>query len=118
MQLWIKNDYQTSLPCVIAIDMISAGDAENIENGKHIGTNKIPISGVDTTGNSLAFLVYNLAVNQRVQIKLRQEIQEKLPDNTTKGSEVEKLTYLKACIKENFRRYPISHTNLRVTGED
>ena len=79
---------------------------------------QIPISGVDTTGNSLAFLVYNLAVNQRVQTRLRQEIHEKLPDNPTKGDEVEKLTYLKACIKENFRRYPISHTNLRITGKE
>ena len=82
------------------------------------GNVKLPISGVDTTGNSLAFLVYNLAVNQRVQKKLRHEILEKLPESPTKGDEVEKLAYLRACIKENFRRYPISHTNLRITGKE
>ena len=73
-------------------------------------------TGMDTTGNSLAFLMYNLSANQEAQEKLRREIIDVIGDGPVNKTHLEKMPYLTACIKENFRRFPISHTNLRILG--
>ena len=104
----------------MAIDMISAGKVP-FANEQSLALSKDNISmllaqGMDTTGSALAFLVYNLATNQEVQDKLRREIQDTIGDGPVNQTNLEKMPYLTACIKENFRRFPISHTNLRITG--
>ena len=54
---------------------------------------------MDTTGNSLAFMLYNLAANQDVQDKLRREIHGTIGVGPVNKDHLEKLHYLTACIK-------------------
>ena len=60
-------------------------------------------AGVDTVGNSLIYAIYLISLDERVQTKLRQELEE--VDLIT-PEVLQNLNYLKACIKESFRLYP------------
>ncbi|CAF4917575.1 unnamed protein product [Pieris macdunnoughi] len=66
------------------------------------------LAGIDTVAFSVTSILYNLAVNPEVQDKLREEIHS---ENASKR-------YLKACIKEALRIYPVVSTNLRRTTKD
>lgn len=60
--------------------------------------------GVDTTAAAAASTMYLLANNNRVQRSLQRELNKHLPINRTMTSkDLEKLPYLKACIKESLR---------------
>ena len=99
----------------MAIDMISAGKLETSMQ-QVLCTKSCCILGMDTTGSALAFMIYNLAVNPEKQDLLRCELSQL--SNDFGADDLDKLKYLKACIKENFRCFPISHTNLRVLGNN
>uniref|UniRef100_A0A914VYX4 Cytochrome P450 n=1 Tax=Plectus sambesii TaxID=2011161 RepID=A0A914VYX4_9BILA len=74
------------------------------------------VAGYDTTANTLAYLSYNLAVNDDAQNKLIAEIDDFLPteDDITYES-VQNLTYLDWCMKENLRMNPLaSFANQRL----
>ena len=77
-------------------------------------------AGIDTSGNSAGFLLYNLAKNPEKQEKLRKEILEAYENTTSDGylkeKQVVNLRYLKACIKESLRVTPtIQVTNATTT---
>ena len=80
-----RNGPNSDIPHVMVMDMINAG--------------------IDTTGNTLAFLIYNLARNPEKQQKLREEVlsfgSEKLS-----ASDVGKMKYFQACLKESLRVLP------------
>lgn len=60
--------------------------------------------GINTTSNSLSFILLHLANNPDAQSKLFDEIQSILAGETTiTGQHLNKMKYLKACIKESFR---------------
>ena len=61
-------------------------------------------AGIDTTGNTLGFLMYNLATNPEKQDNLRHECQGIGKDLTIKN--LNELRYLKACIQETNRLTP------------
>ena len=82
-------------------------------------------AGIETTGNAIGFLLYNLSVNEVIlkmfnsilkelsthlcdlkekQEKLRRELSS-LPKRL-RPADVDKMKYLKACIKESFRTLP------------
>ena len=90
-----SNSKGSSFPVVMAIDMMSAG--------------------MDTTGCSLTFLLHNLAKYPEKQEKLRQEV--KLCTNLT-AEKLKGMKYLNACIKENLRRFPVSHSNIRIIDKN
>ncbi|XP_023301703.2 probable cytochrome P450 12c1, mitochondrial [Lucilia cuprina] len=77
------------------------------------------IGGVEVTSSVLSALILCLANNAEKQQKLREEIlntigkSEKLTIENTKH-----LPYLRACIKEALRLYPVVFGNLRATGMD
>lgn len=60
--------------------------------------------GVDTTAAAAASTLYLLANNQRAQTKLQNELDCNLPSERTLSSkDLDKLPYLRACIKEALR---------------
>ncbi|RXG73457.1 putative cytochrome P450 49a1, partial [Armadillidium vulgare] len=78
------------------------------------------MAGIDTTSHTLAFTLYLLARNPKAQRRLQDEIDSVL------GKEIEpidekhlaKLSYLKACIKESLRIFPLVIGFNRVLTED
>lgn len=77
------------------------------------------IAGVDTTGTSFFYLLFNLAKNPEKQEILRQEIMKVLPDDdsTLSMENMKDMAYLRATIKESSRYSPIFN-NFRSAGKD
>jgi cytochrome P450 family 49 subfamily A len=67
------------------------------------------IVGIDTTSAALASILYQLSRHPEKQKKLRDEIRTILPNSDSKltSDKLEQLQYLKACIKETLRMYPV-----------
>ena len=60
--------------------------------------------GVDTTAAAAASAMYLLARNSRAQMRLQTELDGNLPrDRTLNNKDLDKLPYLRACIKEALR---------------
>ncbi|KAI8746495.1 1,25-dihydroxyvitamin D(3) 24-hydroxylase, mitochondrial-like isoform X2 [Biomphalaria glabrata] len=79
---------------------------------------EIFMGGIDTTANSLAFLFYLLAKNEHIQTKLIAEIDNVLGKRQPGSSDLQNMSYLKACVKETLRLFPPIPMNARTTTED
>ncbi|XP_023942759.2 cytochrome P450 CYP12A2 [Bicyclus anynana] len=71
-------------------------------------SNDLLLAGVDTSASTTLALLYLLAANPEKQNKLREEVL----------SDEEKRPYLKACIKEALRLYPVLGGNFRQTTKE
>ena len=72
----------SQIPLVIALDAIMAG--------------------IDTTGTTLAFLLYHLAVNPDIQERLYNEVVEVVGEKgRVTEARLKKLRYLKSCVQES-----------------
>lgn len=91
-----RNGSESTYPLVMALDLI--------------------FGGIDTTGNTLGFLLYHLSANPQKQEILRKECQEIGPHVTVK--DLNRFKYLKACIQETFRLTPTVSMLLRMLQED
>ncbi|XP_052737948.1 cytochrome P450 CYP12A2 isoform X2 [Bicyclus anynana] len=69
--------------------------------------NDLILAGVDTSANTSLGILYHLAANLEKQNKLREEVLSKQTS-----------TYLKACIKEGMRLYPVVGGNFRKTMKE
>uniref|UniRef100_A0A2K5RXC7 Cytochrome P450 family 24 subfamily A member 1 n=1 Tax=Cebus imitator TaxID=2715852 RepID=A0A2K5RXC7_CEBIM len=68
---------------------------------------ELQLAAVETTANSLMWILYNLSRNPQVQQKLLKEIQRVLPENQVPRAEaLRNMPYLKACLKESMRLTP------------
>ncbi|NXG48504.1 CP24A protein, partial [Psilopogon haemacephalus] len=68
---------------------------------------ELQIAGVETTANSLLWVLYNLSRNPHVQQKLFQEIESVLAATESPSAEnLKNMPYLKACLKESMRLTP------------
>ncbi|XP_037810881.1 probable cytochrome P450 12a5, mitochondrial [Lucilia sericata] len=78
------------------------------------------LAGVDTTTSALTACLLTLATNAKKQANLRRELLTILPDkNSALNQEnMKNLPYLRACIKESLRLYPVATGNFRTTGQD
>ncbi|XP_021183091.3 probable cytochrome P450 49a1 [Helicoverpa armigera] len=75
--------------------------------------------GVDTTAAAAASTIYLLANNERAQRKLQTELDKNLPtDRGMTSKDLDKLQYLKACIKESLRMKPVILGNGRCIQSD
>nr|QZM07448.1 cytochrome P450 monooxygenase CYP334B1 [Lasioderma serricorne] len=74
------------------------------------------IIGMNTTMNTVAFLMYHLARTPRVQYKLYEEI--KAGPATPKKEDIPNYPYLQACIKECLRLNPSMPVLSRVLNKD
>lgn len=78
------------------------------------------MAGVDTTSTATISVLYCLAKNQDKQDKLREELQQLLPDRNEPltTEKMKNMPYLRAVIKEAIRMYPPTSGNLRRVDED
>ena len=74
----------------------------------------ILMAGVDTTSNTMQWALYLLAKNQHKQARLHEELSANVapgthPDTTS----LARMPYLKACIRETLRLYPVLYSTSR-----
>ncbi|XP_015437179.1 PREDICTED: probable cytochrome P450 301a1, mitochondrial [Dufourea novaeangliae] len=76
--------------------------------------------GIDTTSNSVASVLYQLALHPEKQDIVYKEVCKVLPDEGTQleGKHMDQLKYLKACIRETLRMYPVVIGNGRCMTKD
>ncbi|XP_032522980.2 probable cytochrome P450 49a1 isoform X1 [Danaus plexippus] len=74
--------------------------------------------GIDTTSNAVASTLYQLSLRPDVQEKLHKEISGVLQGRPIRPGDVNKMPYLKACIKEVLRMYPVVIGNGRQLSKD
>ncbi|XP_065345992.1 uncharacterized protein LOC135943381 [Cloeon dipterum] len=81
----------------------------------------IILAGVDTTSNSAAMILYYLGKNPDVQEKLYQEVKSVVPEDPNDcitAAHMEKMNYMKACLKESMRLAPVAVGNARLINKD
>ncbi|GAB9470735.1 Cytochrome p450 [Globisporangium polare] len=82
------------------------------------------IAGRDTTAQALSWFFYCLSQHPAVEIKIRQEIEAKLPGLSgcrTSASSLEdtqQLVYLEAALRETLRLYPSVPVNVKLANQD
>ncbi|XP_013107493.1 cytochrome P450 CYP12A2 [Stomoxys calcitrans] len=78
------------------------------------------MAGADTTSTTFTGLLLCLAKNPDKQAKLRQEVLQLLPQKDSEFNETvfKNMPYLRACIKEALRIYPLAVGNGRVLDND
>ncbi|XP_059224404.1 cytochrome P450 CYP12A2 isoform X2 [Stomoxys calcitrans] len=78
------------------------------------------MAGVDTTSTTFTALLLCLSKNPEKQAKLREEIMRVLPQKDSEFTEeaIKNMPYLRACIKESQRIYPLAVGNVRVAAKD
>ncbi|XP_052749657.1 probable cytochrome P450 49a1 [Galleria mellonella] len=74
--------------------------------------------GIDTTSNAVASTLYQLSLRPNVQEKLYKEITGVLQGRPMKPGDVNQMPYLRACIKEVLRMYPVVIGNGRQLTKD
>lgn len=80
---------------------------------------ELQIGGVETTANSMLWLIFNLSRNPAAQKKLLQEIREVVPpDQDPCGEHIKSMSYLKACLKESMRLSPSVPFTSRTLDKD
>ncbi|KAK3735739.1 hypothetical protein RRG08_024534 [Elysia crispata] len=76
------------------------------------------MAGIDTTANALAFLFYLLSKNESVQERLVTEVDNVVGGRTPSSEDLQRMPFLKACVKETLRLFPPIPINARSTTED
>uniref|UniRef100_A0A1I8QAX8 Cytochrome P450 49a1 n=1 Tax=Stomoxys calcitrans TaxID=35570 RepID=A0A1I8QAX8_STOCA len=76
--------------------------------------------GVDTTSVAVSSTIYQLAKNPEKQQKLFQELQRLFPTHEAEINQnvLEQIPYLRACVKETLRMYPVVIANGRSLQSD
>lgn len=72
------------------------------------------------TTSTFAAILLSLAQHPEKQAKLRAEIRSILPEKDTPltAESMKNLPYLRACIKESLRYYPLTSANVRTTRQE
>lgn len=73
-------------------------------------------AGSDTTSLAMAWCLYHLSLNPRIQERLKEELQslQSIQDMNL----VDKLPFLNAVVQETLRFYPPAHSTIRVAMRD
>ncbi|CAH1375250.1 unnamed protein product [Tenebrio molitor] len=76
-------------------------------------------AGNETTATMLSFVLYELALNQEIQDRLRQEVKENCDENGDFTYEaLHKMKYLDMVLKETHRKYPFTTFLIRETFDN
>ncbi|ELU04306.1 hypothetical protein CAPTEDRAFT_117101 [Capitella teleta] len=82
-------------------------------------TAELMMAAVDTTSNTMQWVIEMLARNPDIQKKLHQEVSSVVgKDQVLSNSDIQNLPYLKAIIKEVLRMYPVAGTITRILSEE
>lgn len=85
----------------------------------YAATTELQVGGVETTANSMMWVVFNLSRNPCAQGKLLKEIQDVVPAGETPCAEhIKNMPYLKACLKESMRLTPSIPFTSRTLDKD
>jgi len=80
---------------------------------------ELQIGGVETTANSMLWVIFNLSRNPGAQRKLLEEIRAVVPpDQDPCGEHLKTMPYLKACLKESMRLSPSVPFTSRTLDKD
>ncbi|XP_073228662.1 cytochrome P450 10-like [Porites lutea] len=75
--------------------------------------------GVDTTSNSVLWMIYNLGKYPHIQDKIYQEVKSVVgKDGNVTTKHLAKVSYLKAFTRESMRLTPVTGVNLRILEQD
>jgi len=93
---------------------------KNLTYDDIISTALIMLSaGYDTTGQTMSFILYELAVNPEVQDALYDEIKDNSDDSDEMSYEtIQSLPYLDAIIQETLRKHPVAFLLERVCSKE
>ncbi|XP_016312817.1 1,25-dihydroxyvitamin D(3) 24-hydroxylase, mitochondrial-like [Sinocyclocheilus anshuiensis] len=85
----------------------------------YAATTELQVGGVETTANSMLWVIFNLSRNPCAQAKLLKEIQDVVPAGETPRAEhIKNMPYLKACLKESMRVSPSVPFTSRTLDKD
>ncbi|XP_061796029.2 1,25-dihydroxyvitamin D(3) 24-hydroxylase, mitochondrial [Nerophis lumbriciformis] len=80
---------------------------------------ELQIGGVETTANSMLWVLFNLSRNPHAQRTLLREIRSVVPaDQQPCGEHLKSMPYLKACLKESMRLSPSVPFTSRTLDKD
>ncbi|KAK9075283.1 hypothetical protein SSX86_003606 [Deinandra increscens subsp. villosa] len=65
------------------------------------------IAGTDTVVTTIEWVMSELLKNKEIMHKVREELQKEFNQNSIMKSDLSKLTYFNACIKETLRLHPV-----------
>ncbi|KPJ14777.1 putative cytochrome P450 49a1 [Papilio machaon] len=74
--------------------------------------------GIDTTSNAVASTLYQLASRPHIQERLHDEITKVLQGRPLAPGDINQMPYLKACVKEVLRLFPVVIGNGRQLTKD
>ncbi|XP_043268875.1 probable cytochrome P450 49a1 isoform X2 [Venturia canescens] len=115
------NDRKDNEPRELSLlERILQSDGNENEKTATILALDLFLVGIDTTANAVASVLYQLACNPCKQAILHEEIERELPvqDARIERAHVDKLRYVKACIKETLRLRPVVIGNGRCTTKE
>ncbi|XP_056636476.1 cytochrome P450 6j1-like [Diorhabda sublineata] len=90
--------------------MIKNRDAEDFGKIGHFASGvQFMVAGIETTSTGMSWMMFELAFNQNIQDKLREEIIEVIKKHEGKitWQAIQEMKYLDMCYLETLRRYPI-----------
>ena len=93
---------------------------ENLSDEEVIGnTVDLLLGGVDTTSNTLVFALYELARNPQHYRRLEAEVEDVLGrEEAPSVAAVARMPFLRNCLKETLRMYPLVVGMLRKMDQD
>lgn len=108
---WLKETEESLPEAALVTKLANEGKMDRQERLVNLVT--ILQAGVDTTSNSLAWAIYELAKRPVEQERLRQELRSVLPPEGYKRELLSELPYLKAFLREVQRLSPTAAGTMR-----
>lgn len=108
---WLEETEETRPDAALVTKLASEGKMDRQERLVNLVT--ILQAGVDTTSNSLAWAIYQLAKRPKEQERLREELNRVLPPEGYKREYLSELPYLKAFLREVQRVTPTAAGTIR-----